>query len=297
MKIRATKHLLGWSLAVVLTAPLAAVSAEEIDSTHEISADGLVQVENLAGSVAFRTWDRNEVRITGRVADDVEKVEIEATSNGLRVEVRNKRNQRRVDPTHLELMLPVGASIEAEGVSSDLMVEGSRGETILLNTVSGDVEVEAESNRVDMSTVSGDIEFEGSANRIDVESVSGDVSLEGISGEVEASTVSGDMSVKSDVVDRARFESVSGDIVVALELANDGRLTGDSMSGDFHLRLPANQEASFTAQSYSGNIRSDFGEVEKVSRGPGSTLKTRLGSNGARIRLESFSGDITIRRE
>lgn len=297
MNTRATKYLLGWSLAAVLMAPLSALSSEEIDSTHEISADGLVQVENLAGSVEFRTWERNEVHLIGRLADDVEKIDIETTSNGLRVEVRNKRNQRRVDPTHLELTIPVGASIEAEGVSSDLTVEGSRGETIRLQTVSGEIEVEAESSRVDMATVSGDIDFEGSAERIKAESVSGDVSVEGVNGEIESSTVSGDMSVKAGLIDRARFESVSGDIVVVLELANDGRLAGDSMSGDFRLRLPASQEASFTAQSYSGNIQSDFGEVENVSRGPGSTLKTQLGNNGARIRLESFSGDITIRRE
>ena len=297
MNTTATNGLLGLSQAAVLMTFGSAALAEEIDSTHEIPADGLVQVENLAGSVEFRTWDKAEVRITGRVADDVEKVEIETTSNGLRVEVRNKRNQRRVDPTHLELTVPVGASIEAEGVSADLMVEGSRGETIMLNTVSGDVEVEAESQRVELASVSGDVDFEGLAGRIKVESVSGDLSLEGIEGEVEASTVSGDMSVRGGVIDRARFESVSGDIMVALALADDGRLAGDSMSGNFRLRLPAGQEASFTAQSYSGNIQSDFGEVENVSRGPGSTLKTQLGENGARIRLETFSGDITIRRE
>ena len=69
------------------------------------------------------------------------------------------------------------------------------------------------------------------------------------------------------------------------------------MSGDVQLRLPAAQEASFNAQSYSGSIRSDFGKVVSVSRGPGSMLDEQVGDNSARIRVETFSGDITIRSE
>ena len=125
MNTPATNGLLGLSLAALLMTFGSEALAEEIDSTHEVPADGLVQVENLAGSVEFRTWDKAEVRITGRVADDVEKVEIETTSNGLRVEVRNKRNQRQVDPTHLKLTVPVGASIEAEGVSNIAEIVGT----------------------------------------------------------------------------------------------------------------------------------------------------------------------------
>ena len=112
-------------LAALLAAP-AAMAAEDIDSSYEIPGDGLVRVENMAGSVSFTAWDRNEVHIRGRVADDVEEVDIETTSNGIRIQVRNKRNQRNIDGTELHLKVPEGASIEAEGVSSDLSVSGSR---------------------------------------------------------------------------------------------------------------------------------------------------------------------------
>jgi len=67
------------------------------------------------------------------------------------------------------------------------------------------------------------------------------------------------------------------------------------MSGDVNLSLPSSQQAEFTAQSFSGNIRTDFGKSARVSHGPGVVLEHRQGDNGARIRLESFSGDISIR--
>lgn len=98
-------------------------------------------------------------------------------------------------------------------------------------------------------------------------------------------------------LERGRFEAVSGDLDLRLALNDDGRLNMNNMSGDMILRLPAGQQADFTAQTFSGDIRSDFGKAASVSRGPGSLLQHREGNNGAAVRLESFSGDIHLRRQ
>ena len=297
MKHRAIYPLMQWACALVLMLPALAAAAEDIDSTHEIPADGLVQVENVAGSVEFSVWDRNEVQVRGRVGDDVEEVDIESTGRGLRVVVRNEKNARNIDPTHLHLKVPIGASIDAEGVSADLTISGSKGESLRFSTVSGDVEVDAETGRVELSSVSGDVEFDGLAERVMAESVSGDVVLLGVEGEVEAKTVSGDVTMEAGQIARGRFETVSGEIVLELELASGGRLTCDAMSGDIKLKLPGSQEAGFTAQSFSGSIHSDFGKATSVSKGPGTMLKAQIGEDDARIRLETFSGDISIRSQ
>ena len=296
MNTRVMTLLVRWTCGLLVMVPLHAAAADDIDSTHSIPGDGLVQVENVAGSVEFSVWERDEVQVRGRVDDDVEEVEIESTSNGLRIEVRNKRNLRQIDDTDLRLMVPVGASIEAEGVSADLTVNGSEGASITLSTVSGDIEVDADSGRVDLGSVSGDVEFEGSADRIIAESVSGDVVLIGVRNEVEASTVSGDVTLEAGRIDKGRFETVSGELNLMLELMDDGRLNCDAMSGDINLRLPDSQQASFSAQSYSGSINTEFGDPMHHSKNPsGSILKARVGDNSARIRLETFSGDISIR--
>lgn len=281
-------------MAALFGAP-GAWGAVEIDSTVEIPPDGLVVVENLAGSIEFSTWDRAEVQVRGDAGKQVEEVEIRPTANGVEIKVRNRKNSRRVDGTDLYLRIPRQASIEADGVSSDISVKGSKGEAITLDTVSGDLEIEAESVRVDVNSVSGDIEFRGSASRVSAQSVSGDVVLIGVEGEISGSTVSGDLSMEAGRISRGRFESVSGDMMLELALQDDGRLTCDSMSGDVHLRLPSDQRADFAAQSYSGTIRSDFGTAVSVSKGPGSSLNHSDGAATARIRIETFSGDITIR--
>lgn len=300
MKTRFLNPSMTWAaitlVAALVAAPSSACAGEEIDETLEMPADGLVIVENLAGSIEFSTWDRAEAQIRGEAGDQVKEVEIEATSNGVQVRVHNRKDERHVDGTDLYLRIPESASIEAESVSADITVNGSRGEGVSLNTVSGDLEVEAAPQRLEMHSVSGDLEFVGSAERATVESVSGEITLVGLSGEVKVSTVSGDLSLEAGELSRGRFESVSGEMTLELSLGDGGRLTGNSMSGDVKLLLPASQEAEFTGQSYSGDISTDFGTSSRVSRGPGVMLDHREGDNGAQIRLETFSGDISIRK-
>ena len=84
-------------------------------------------------------------------------------------------------------------------------------------------------------------------------------------------------------------------MTLTFSVTASGRLNCDSMSGDINLMLPGSQQAEFNAQSFSGDIRTDFGESISVSKGPGNVLEHRVGDNGAKIRLESFSGDISIR--
>jgi DUF4097 and DUF4098 domain-containing protein YvlB len=282
---------------IALMFPMAGNCGEAIDQTIEMPASGLVQVENLAGTIEFSTWERSEVQVKGNAGDDVEEVEISSSTKGVQIRVRNAKNKRRVDGTDLRLRIPEKASIEAESVSADISVSGSSGDSITLNTVSGDLELEASPARIELASVSGDIELDGQVMRTAVESVSGDITVVGVAGETNVSTVSGDVSLEAGDISRGRFESVSGELTLELAIEDGGRLNCDSMSGDLNLSLPASQQADFGAQSYSGDINTDFGKAVSVSKGPGTMLEHREGDNGAKIRLETFSGDISIRSQ
>lgn len=282
-------------LAALLAAPAAAF-ADTLEQTLEMSLDGRVTVENLAGRVEFETWDRAEVQVRGETGRSVEDVEITSDASGVRIRVINRKSERRIDGTDLFLKIPEQASIEAETVSADVSVRGSRGERIDLRTVSGDLEISGEPGRIDLKSVSGDVEFVGQVARSALETVSGEITVVGASGEVRASTVSGDVSLEAGEVSQGRFEAVSGDLVLELALADGGRLTCDSMSGDVRLSLPNGQQAELSAQTFSGSIHSDFGRAARVSSGPGMGLEHREGDSGAKVRVETFSGDVTIRK-
>jgi DUF4097 and DUF4098 domain-containing protein YvlB len=289
MKTLSTKP---WILALGLL-PALAFAQEQIEERRAIDADGTVTVSNISGEISISTWDRAEVLLTADLGTNQE-LEVTETSLGVRFEVINTEDDDDYDEAELELVVPSGASIVAEGVSSDITIEDGGGESVTVETVSGDVTVAAEISRVDLSSVSGDVEFEGSAVRAAVESVSGDIDMHGISGEVSISTVSGDAFLEAGELSRGQFETVSGTMELELAVADGGKLTVESMNGDVLLTLPAGQEAEFSAQTFSGDIESAWGDVKNESFGPGSHLKHVSGKSGTVIRVESFSGDIHI---
>ena len=290
-----TPHLI-FLAAVALVSLPKAQAGTPIDESRAMPAEGLLQVENMSGSIDIMVWDKAEVQVSGDLGDGVEQLEIVESSSGLQVRVHNPKNQRNVDESHLRLQVPVSASIEAEGVSADISVKGSRGASLVLNSISGDLSIEASTGRLEAESVSGDVTFSGHAPRASIETVSGEIDVKGVEGEVRVSTVSGDAELVGKQVDRGRFETVSGDLEIELDVTDGGRLNAQSMSGDVRLTLPATQLAEFVAQTYSGDLHSDFGNASESSRGPGKSLSFREGSNGASIKLESFSGDITINR-
>ena len=287
---------LKWVGVLLVMVPLAAFAGRAVDERWDINADASVSIENIAGEIVIRAWDKNEARLTGELGNSVEKLEVDASKSSLQIRVKY-RNERNTDNTELMLMVPGGASIDAMGVSADITVLGMDNEKLSASSVSGDVEVEATSDWVSIESVSGDVGFEGKTGRISAESVSGDIDLSGISGDISATAVSGDMELQAGSIESAKLETVSGDITTTGEISSNGRLTAESMSGDVTVNLPSGQSGLFKAQSFSGRIYTDFGSVEHARHGPGSHLKYSSGKGGAEVRVESFSGNIRIKHD
>jgi DUF4097 and DUF4098 domain-containing protein YvlB len=282
--------ILAWCFAPAIEANT------DINEVRQVSPDARIQVDNMAGSIRVTGWDKPEVEITGDLGDRVDELEISEISGGLRIRVHNQDNLRRIDESHLNLQVPVGVSLELESISADMRVEGLENSSIVASSVSGDIEITANTGHLEAESVSGDVIFSGRTPRVTVETVSGEVDVKGASGEVRVTTVSGDLLLQGGEISSGRFETVSGDLEADLQVADGGRLSADSMSGDVTILLPASQQAEFSAQTYSGDIRSDFGTVSPESGGPGRSLEFTEGNNGAVIRIESFSGDARLRK-
>ena len=282
--------------ALFMLASASTLAGQSVDETWDIDANATISIENTAGEIAIEGWNRNEARLTGELGDSVDELEIDASDSSLRISVVN-RNSRNIDSTDLKLMVPKGASVDASTVSADIDVSGLDNKKLTVSSVSGDVVVNATSQRVSIESVSGDVEFRGYSERISAESVSGDIELSGLSGEISVTAVSGDMELQAGLIESGKLETVSGDITVTGELSDNSKLTAGSMSGDVVIILPADQSGLFKAESFSGRISTDFGAVDHARHGPGSHLKYVAGNSGAEIRVESFSGNIKIKHD
>jgi DUF4097 and DUF4098 domain-containing protein YvlB len=168
-----------------------------------------------------------------------------------------------------------------------------------INTVSGDIEYSGSAAELELATVSGSARVEGSARDVNLGGVSGDITLDAqIAERLRVESVSGDLDLRSPTaLKQVQANVVSGDLELRLALAPGGRLVAEALSGDLLVRLPASTSARLSANSFSGDIRSDAGNVEKEEYGPGSSLRATLGEGDGDVRLESFSGDLTLRLE
>lgn len=304
--MRTAALALSLTVAAVLTASAghAHAAARPIDQTVAVDADARIDVSNIKGSVTVVVWDRDEVAISGTLGDGSKGLTVEGGGSHLTVRVEPPEKSgwfswgadSRMGETTLRLSVPRRAELEIEVVSASVDVDGTAGRRLSVESVSGALRLAGQPGECDLSSVSGRIEVGGCRERLDVESVSGNVRVRESGGELEFETVSGDIDVETVRYRKLSAGTVSGTIAIRGELDPDGRVEIESMSGDVALQIGADASVDLHAETFSGRIRSDFGTVKSEDHGPGRSLDTKIGSGGARVRIETFSGGIAITR-
>jgi hypothetical protein len=292
-------------LAALATAP--ALAATPINETRALNPDGQVHVENVKGSIVVRTWANPQVRVTGSLGRGVEKLNISGDARSLNIQVKYPnsrggwnlwgRDDNRTEPTLLEITIPGRASLDVDSVSADVDVRQMAGRRLAVSSVSGKVDVSASSpGEARFENVSGDTSLRLTSGSVRVESVSGDVRLQGgLGGEVELTSVSGNIGLVAPALSRLEVSTVSGDADLSAALKPAGTIKAETLSGELGLRLPSATGAKVHVETFSGDISSSAGRVDRQEHGPGKSLDVTVGNGQGQIKLESFSGDVSIR--
>ncbi len=274
-----------------------AVFAEDIKQTVDASADGRVDVSNIAGSVTVVGWDRNAVEVTGTLGRNVEKLVVKRDGRRVKIKVKVPQRGGRGIDSKLRIRVPQGSSLDIGTVSADIDVSMIAGEQNL-HTVSGDMSVEHAGADVSAESVSGDVAVSGSnaEGELRVASVSGNVSLSRVSGDIEIESVSGDVSVDEGIFARARLESVSGDIEFRGKLHEDGKLRIETVNGDVDMDFDAEVSAEFNLDTFNGKIRNCFGpKAQRSSQyAPGWELLFTQGAGAGQVYASTLNGSVSI---
>ncbi len=282
-----------------------ALAETPIDLRHDASPSVRVSVSNVAGTVTVTGWDRNEVQVSGQLGDGSKPLAITGSNSDLSIKVEpqgssgwlNWSSDRRMSPSTLELHVPKAASLDISVVSAPMVVDGLDGGSIHIASVSGRARVSANTPSLKVNSVSGNIELSGHAETASLQTVSGDILAPTLGGEAKLETISGHIQANGGPWKKLTLSTVSGDVQLSGGITADGSLGIDSMSGDVLLQLPSTSAGSLHASSFSGDLRSDFGTPEKPEHGPGSSLDVHLGGGNGKINVETFSGDLRIRKQ
>lgn len=295
---------------LVLTAALLACApawaGTPIDAKRTVDPDARIDVSNIKGAVTVSGWDKPEVAITGTLGDGAKGLGIEGGAGHLTIKVEPPDKHgwfswgadSRMGDSLLDIKVPKSAEMKIEVVSADVTLSGVAGRSLNVDSVSGKLRLDTGAKEIEIDSVSGNVDLSSAqATRSHVETVSGDIRARGLGGEMKLETVSGDIDADNGSYRELEAGTVSGDINLRGRPENGVRVDVETMSGDVHLHLPGEVSARLNATTFSGSIRSDFGSVKQPDHGPGSSLDARNGDGDGQVKIETFSGDIEIRRQ
>lgn len=284
--------------AVALAALPASVAAQgRVNQSRPAPPDGVVQIENAAGSVRVIGWERAEVAVSGTLGPGAEGLSLRGDKRYTHVEVETDGNPHGVH-SDLEVHVPAGSDVTIESFGAAIEVSGVLGQ-VSAETVNSDVRVTGAARKVRAESVNGAVNVSGASGHVQAESVNGSVTVRGGAGEVDASTVNGPLTVSGSSFSRATLETVNGPLSFDGGLAAGGSLDLSTVSGDVELALPASTAADFSVSTFSGEVRNELGPAaRRASRHTTEKdLTFSTGGGGANVSVETLSGSITIRRK
>ena len=299
--------LIACLLVTAAMAPAASATQQRISrQSGTVEADVDVEVYNVAGSVRITGWDRSEVQVEGTLGEGTERLAFENDGDDVEIRViippgRRRDPERQVGATHLEIMVPRGASVSVETLAATITVLDVDG-SVSMESSAGGITYNGGAVEIEAGSAAGDIEVSASAPgaSVDVEGVAGSVMIQFTDASVQASTLTGNLRVIGGRLREGDFESVSGSLYFEGEIAPGAELDFENFSGSIELLIPADTAASFDITTYSGSIETEFGfegrSVEAYS--PEQEAEFTLGDGGdnAAVSVETFSGTVRVRR-
>jgi lia operon protein LiaG len=185
-----------------------------------------------------------------------------------------------------ELTLDVAAaSVEAERTTGSLIVDTGSGRVVLRGN-RGDISVDTGSGGVELSDLSG--------SRLKVDTGSGAVTGRNVeAADLLVDTGSGSVEISGVRSGSISIDTGSGGVHLGL-LSAPRSLLVDTGSGGVTILGPADLGAQVELETGSGSIQSDYAMA--VGSKDHGYLRGTIGSGGGRIRVDTGSGGVSLRR-
>ena len=279
-------------LTTVLTgALLSAAAMQQTDTTVSVEPGSRLEIASFRGEVVIRTWPRNEVQV---LADHSTRTDVRIGTWGstVRLEAESYRGPASVD---YDLTVPADMDIEVRGTFVSVDMDGVGGE-VRAHTTQGDLRVAGGKGYISLRSTQGRVEVDGAEGSVVAQTVTGSLMVTNSSGDIEAETTSGNVTLENIRSADVRAVTTSGRVHFSGEVRDGGRYVLSSHSGNVVAAVQEGFNASVTASTFSGNLESAFPITVTGNFGRGRRMTFTMGDGSARMELESFSGNIELRR-
>lgn len=278
-------------VTAIVVAALALGAPPQTDTIIPVERGTRLEVDNGQGNVVVRGWDRGAVRVRAELSS---RQTMDAVRSGSTLRVRPGGDHGAPRRANLELDVPRWMDVRVHGNQVDVSVRGTAGE-ISVETIGGDIVVEGGVGLISLRSIQGDVDARNARGRIDVVSVNEDVTLTDVEGDIHVQATNGDVTMRGIRSAATRATTVNGDVSYAGDIRDGGRYVFSTHNGDVLVTVPRNASATVSVSTYHGEFESEF-PVRLTGTTRDRQFKFTLGAGSAGIELESFNGEILLRR-
>lgn len=262
------------------------------DSTLAVRAGTRLILENPSGRITVRSWNRSQVRVQAELESDRTRVQVREEGSRLYI---GTGGRMRGDVDY-DITVPGGMAVDINGMATDVEVIRVCGE-VQVAVMSGDITVDCARGNTRLASMAGDLTVSDAEGDLEVTSTSGEVEVLGAKGRVSAHSTSGDVQLERVDASEVVGETVSGEVTFVGPLRENGRYRLEAHSGDVSVRVQGALNATVEVSTFSGEFESDFPvQLEPGARVSARDWSFRIGNGSARLRLQSFSGTVSLRR-
>ena len=281
------------AILVVAALALPAAAQKKQELGWPLDMDGDIRIHNYNGAVTLIAWDRDSVAVTAVVAGDVRPFG-GGRRRGVKLGVESPGGGT-APLADFTVYVPARARVSIRGAATAIDVRGLSG-TIDASTLGGRIRVAGPTTEVIVETMDGDVDVEASPTYLRARTASGRITWTGASDDVSLTTVSGIVVVRTGTLYRARIESITGDLRFTGTVKPDGRVTFDSHAGDITLDLSSGTEADVTVDAPKGTVlQRDYERSPGKGAAVFSLPRLSLGkSHPAVIVARSFKGRVFV---
>lgn len=261
----------------------------QTDQTVDVSRGARLTVDNYAGEVIIKAWDRDSLRVQARHGSR-QKVSVRSTPAGVVVSAAGTPSS--VD---YEISIPAWMPVKVSGTYVFISIEGAQSE-VSAETTQGDVIVKGGTGTVTAKSILGEVVVEGVRGRVIASSVNEGVRVTGSSGDISAETSNGDIGLSQITSENVEVTTINGDIAFDGPPAARGRYRFVTHNGNITIGIPESSNVTFTVRTYQGRFTStyDLSGPPRSEVRQGRRTTYTLGNGSAEMELESFGGTIRI---
>lgn len=264
----------------------------ETDQSVPVARGARLTVNNFAGEVVIKTWDRDQLRVQARHTARA-KVNIRQTATVVAI-TADTHGTASVD---YEITAPAWMAVKVEGTYNFVTVEGAQNE-VSAETVRGDVVIKGGTGTVTAKSIQGEVIVEGARGRINVSSVNEGIRVSGASGDITAETTNGHISLTKVTSSNVDVTTVNGNITFDGPVTDKGRYRFTTHNGNITAGVPDDANVAFMVRTYNGEFATSLnvtGPPRSEAR-RGRRITYTLGNGSAEMEMETFGGSIRVRR-